>query len=315
MKNTTHGSVVPVTLSSRLSLVAQIRRYYDHRVSPDGTVQRIKKAHKLVDAVGEYRSRTAARGLADEFLMRINDPRTSAHSTMPLTQFVETGYLPFVAVHKRISIFQGYRNMWKGYLKPHGEIMLRDFRTIDGERILTTIARKHDLSCTTMAHLKAFLSGAFRFAKRQGVISSENPIRDVLLPKAKPAGETHAYSLEEITQMLNVVTEPAATIIAAAAFTGIRKGELRGFLWENYDGEQISVSQSYWRGHALEPKTRKTVAPVPVISHLAERLRLHRELSGNPIKGLIFRSPIGKPINLDALARDVIRPALNKRAA
>jgi hypothetical protein len=28
----------------------------------------------------------------------------------------------------------------------------------------------------------------------------------------KPFGETHAYSLEEITQMLNVLPEPAATI-------------------------------------------------------------------------------------------------------
>jgi integrase len=33
-------------------------------------------------------------------------------------------------------------------------------------------------------------------------------------------------------------------------------------------------------------------------------------LIGN--KGLIFRTPMGKPINLDALARDVIRPALQK---
>jgi hypothetical protein len=28
------------------------------------------------------------------------------------------------------------------------------------------------------------------------VINSENPMRDVVLPKGKPAGETHAYSLE-----------------------------------------------------------------------------------------------------------------------
>jgi tetratricopeptide (TPR) repeat protein len=41
--------------------------------------------------------------------------------------------------HKRISTFHGYRNMWRGYLKPHGEIALRDFRTVDGERILETI--------------------------------------------------------------------------------------------------------------------------------------------------------------------------------
>jgi hypothetical protein len=59
-------------------------------------------------------------------------------------------------------------------------------------------------------------------------INSENPMRDVVLPKGKPPGETHAYSLEDIVQMLDVLPEPVATIVAAAAFTGARKGEVRG---------------------------------------------------------------------------------------
>jgi integrase len=137
-------------------------------------------------------------------------------------------------------------------------------------------------------------------------------MRDVVLPKGKPAGETHAYSLEEITQMLNVLPEPASTIITVAAFTGVRKGELRGFLWENYDGEQVLISQSFWRGHTLEPKTRQSRAPVPVIAQLARRLDLHRRLSGNPANGLMFLSPVGKPVNLDALAANVIVPLVTK---
>jgi integrase len=137
-------------------------------------------------------------------------------------------------------------------------------------------------------------------------------MRDVVLPKGKPAGETYAYSLEVIAQMLRVLPEPAATIVAVAAFTGVRKGELRGFLWENYDGEQVLISQSFWRGHALEPRTRQSKAPVPVIAQLVQRLDLLRLLSGNPANGLMFPSPAGKPINLDALAADVIVPLVTK---
>ena len=190
--------------------------------------------------------------------------------------------------------------------------MLREFRTVDGERLFQSIAKEHKLTCTTLAHIKAFLSGVFRFARRQGVINSENPMRDVVLPKGKPPGETHAYSLEDIVQMLDVLPEPAATIVAAAAFTGARKGEVRGFLWENYDGVQIRISQSFWRGHALEPKTRKSKAPVPVIAQLAQRLELHRSLSGNPDNGFMFPSSTGKPFNMDALSRDVIVPLATK---
>lgn len=137
-------------------------------------------------------------------------------------------------------------------------------------------------------------------------------MRDVVLPKGKPAGQTHAYSLEEIARMLDALPEPAATIIAVAAFTGVRKGELRGFLWENYNGEQVMISQSIWRGHAMEPKTRQSRDTVPVVAQLARRLDSHRCLSGSPENGLIFPSPAGKPINLDALAAGVIVPLVMK---
>ncbi|HXC44494.1 MAG TPA: hypothetical protein VNY51_13350 [Candidatus Dormibacteraeota bacterium] len=82
-------------------------------------------------------------------------------------------------------------------------------------------------------------------------------MRDVVLPKGKPAGETHAYSLEEIMQMLKVLPESASTIVAVAAFTGVRKGELHGFLWENYTGEQVLISQSFWRGMRWSQKPEK----------------------------------------------------------
>ena len=288
-------------------------RYYDYEVLPEGTIHRIQKAHKVVEAVGDYRTKKAARVIADEFLAPLNDGRATPQSTMTLTHFVETTHLPFIQTHKRISTFHGYRNMWKGYLKLHGDISLRDFTTADGERVLGSIADTSDLTSTTLCHVKAFLSGVFRHAKRIGVIHSENPMRDVLIPKARTANETHAYLLEEIWQMLNILPEPAATIVAAAAFTGARKGELRGFLWEDYDGEQIRISQSYWRGHVQEPKTKKSKAPVPVIAQLSERLNLHRVLKGNPLKGLMFPSPEGKPLNLDALTADVIRPALKRQ--
>jgi len=287
-------------------------RYYDSSIAEDGSVRRVQKTKKLATFGPECPTKTAARDLAREFLESINLARNTPEAAMTLTRFTENRYLPFVETHKRISTFHGYRNMWRRYLKLRCEIALRDFRTVDGERMLESIAAEHKLTSTTLAHIKAFLSGVFRYAKRQGVIDSENPMRDVVLPKGKPVGETHAYSLEEIMHMLNVLPEPAATIVAVAAFTGVRKGELRGLLWENYDGEQILISQSFWRGHLLEPKTIQSRAPVPIIAQLSKRLDCHRTVSGSPANGLMFPSPAGKPINLDGLASEVIMPAVTK---
>jgi integrase len=163
-----------------------------------------------------------------------------------------------------------------------------------------------------MAHIKAFLSVVFRYAKRQGVINTENPMRDVVLPKVRPGGETYAYSLEEIRLGLAVLPEPAVTIVATAAYTGVREGELRGMLWENYDGHEVRITQSLWRSFAQEPKTRASIAPVPVIAPLAAMLDSHRVGSGSPTKGIMFPNSVGNPICTAKLVRDVIRPAFLK---
>jgi integrase len=46
------------------------------------------------------------------------------------------------------------------------------------------------------------------------------------------------------------------------------------------------------------------------IAQLRLFLDRHRTRSGNPAGGFIFRNPLGNPLNLDALVRKVIRPAL-----
>ena len=51
-----------------------------------------------------------------------------------------------------------------------------------------------------------------------------NTMREVEIPRARSVAETRAYTLEEEVRMLAILREPAATIVAVAAFTGARKG-------------------------------------------------------------------------------------------
>jgi len=248
--------------------------------------------------------------LAEKILRPLNDGAVVAESTMSLNRFIETAYLPYAEQQKRRSTFLGYRNIWKRYIKPDGDRALREFRTFECEQMLMSIAHQEDLCRSTLGHIKHFLSGVFRYARRQGVLDTPNPMHEVEIPRARPAGETHAYTLEEEVQMLAILPEPAAAVVAVAAFTGARKGEIRGFLWEGYDGYAIEVKQSVWRNHVGEPKREKSKGTIPVIAQLKLFLDRHRVHSGHPSQGYIFRNPCGKPLNLDALAREVIRPAL-----
>ena len=115
-------------------------------------------------------------------------------------------------------------------------------------------------------------------------------------------------------------SQPAATIVATAAYTGLRLSELRGLVWEAYtptaDEDSLGcvfVTRSVWRSSIGEPKTQKSKAPVPVIPQLAARLSAHRGACGNPTAGPVFANTLGKPLALDWLyqtqMKDVLRRA------
>jgi integrase len=97
-----------------------------------------------------------------------------------------------------------------------------------------------------MAHIKHLLSGVFKYAAQQGYCNRVNPVEPAEIPAFAPKEkEGHAYTLEEIDQMLRILPEPAATVVATAAYTGLRLGELQGLNWEDYtppsDVNQIGV--------------------------------------------------------------------------
>ena len=150
------------------------------------------------------------------------------------------------------------------------------------------MARTGRFNKLSMKHIKAFLSGVFRLAIQQDDYAGENPVRESSLPKVRKASETHAHSLEEVLLMIDAVPEPASTMIATAAFLGVRRGELRGLRWENYRDDEFMITESVWNGISTEPKTEKSKAPIPVIPKLAGILGRHRKAQTTPISGPLF---------------------------
>ena len=137
--------------------------------------------------------------------------------------------------------------------------------------------------------------------------------------KHRAGGETKPYSLEEIAAMLKVLSEPSATAVATAAFTGLRLGELRGLTWESYELAQdeeslgwLNVTQSVWRTTVGDPKTAKSKAPVPVIPQLAQKLDGHRKGCGNPVTGPIFANSVGRPLDLNGCYQREMRDVLKR---
>ncbi len=297
-----------------------ILRYCDDVMQEDGTIKRKLCCKKLpVEYGGEFKTRRSVQPFVEEFLAPLNSGLLNPQSTMPVTEFIERIYLPeYVIKNLRPASLKQYRDVWQNHLKPRmGKMTLRSFRTVHGEQMLQQIAEQAQLGRSSLRHCKAFLSGAFKQAKRLGILDGLNPIQDVSIPRVpEPETDTYAYNLSEIQAMLAPLREPAHTVVLTAALTGFRKSELRGLTWGNFDGKELSVTRSVWNSTVSEPKTRKSRAPVPVVKQLADALELHRQRAGILAQPdlPIFQAGNGKPLNLDNLVRRVIVPALSRCA-
>ena len=156
------------------------------------------------------------------------------------------------------------------------------------------------------------MSGAFVIAIENDYYAGANPVTEARLPnkEMRGGGSTHAYSLEEVLMMMDATPEPARTLIATAAFTALRRGELRGLRWEDYRNGEINVSRSIWSGHKTDPKTEESKNPVPVIPKLAAILADHRKRQNNPIHGWIFPNGAGISADPNNVLQCLILPAL-----
>jgi integrase len=205
---------------------------------------------------------------------------------------------------------RGYGIVW-GQVKPFCDrLWIREMRTKHAQDVLDSSAVTGRFNINSLRHIKSFLSGAFKSALQQGYYEGPNPLRETSIAGVRPASETHAYSLEEIEAMLSVLTEPASTVIMAAALTGCRRGEIRGMAWENYRDGEMLIARSVWQSHITDPKSAGSKKPIPIIRLLAERLEAHRLSLGNPTSGPIFPNEIGKPTELKNLLNRSILPVL-----
>lgn len=225
---------------------------------------------------------------------------------------MEVAYLPWTKEERRASTSKGHHEIWRNYLRERvGDFRVREFRTVDANRLLRAIAKERDLTRTTLQHIKSVLSTIFTYAKNEGVFDGANPVEGALIPRnTREPGRTYAYDLGQVSQILRVLPLLAKSLVATAAFAGLRRGELRGLEWSDYTGTSLAINRSIWRSVINLPKTRASCASVPVIRALAAILDEYRSAMGYPQAGVVFHEGDGLPINLDSFTRKIIQPAL-----
>jgi hypothetical protein len=108
------------------------------------------------------------------------------------------------------------------------------------------------------------------------------------------------------------VPEPSRTVVAVAAFSGLREAEIRGLRWTDYDGQFFNVRTSIWRTHEGQTKTRKSKNSVPIIEPLRKILAAHKQSNGKS-EWIFAGEKKGRPLHLDNLCRREIKPIVGDR--
>jgi integrase len=284
-------------------------RWYEDRIV-DNRVKRIARARKLADYNDRYRNEKDVPPILDAILRPINDNRSNPTGTLTVAQYYEKFFLPHIKAECKPSTAVAYNSIWKPYLSPRlRSAVLRDFRCVDATNLLADIHADRGVGRKTLRNCKGLLSSIFSYAKQTGIIDGQNPIIDAGIPrKASKPKPTHATSADELMAILDTLDGLGRTALALIFFCGLRPGEARGALWQDYDGRRLHIRQSVWRTHIDTPKTDESVACVPVCEPLRSILDEQRQPSG-----FILAGPSGKPVNLANLARRVVVPALQKK--
>jgi integrase len=283
-------------------------RYRERVRQEDGSIKLRQKANRL-GSLKDYPGESLIKPLLAEFLCKLNAGNFTPEPGMTLTEFVEKIYLPYLQ-EKRASTKKGYEEIWNNHISDRvRNIQLRNFRTVNASRMLRAVADENDLSKTTLQHIKGVLSGIFTHAKNEGAFDGANPVQGARIPtNARESAETYAYNLAQICRILEFLPLLPKTVVATAAFAGLRRGELLGLEWTDYSGDALNVKRSVWKGLVNQPKTRASAKPVPVIRQLAEILNTYRSSTGDPQSGVMFHSGAGQHMDFDKLARQVVRP-------
>ena len=274
--------------------------------------------HKQVlGRCSELPTRADAERAAREILDGLPLPGNSNARNTTLADFIERSYLPDAKLRRRASTYAEYRGMFQRHIQPLPEarLTLWRYRAAEVQKLIAAIAEKQVLSVTTHKHLKAFLSGVFRYASVTGMIA-ENPVHDTMLPaRSLPARETVAVTLDQIRAALAALEGDAQTsaIVAVAAFAGLRRSEIAGLRWRDYDGSTLTIRETVWNGITSPPKSKASKSWVPVIEPLRAILdRYYAEIKARDVLELLAPDSRMFRFTLDHIARKKVGAAFER---
>jgi len=297
-------------------------KYYT-TVLREGKEVRAQRSHKLCRKDAKHHSATCkpVKKLASDYMAGINakDGTVENPDSMTVAQFFESRYISYCEEvsqrtgrpRQRANTVAGHRQIWKRNLKAHfGAITLANYEAVLGNRFLKTLTATQGK--TTIKHVRSLGSSIFKLAVSDELIKT-NPWRDVQIPEdAEQGDDTAHYTLSEVEDLISALADhvDCQLVMSLACFLGLRPGEIAALKWSDIDGSWLHVQRSVVRGNVDRPKTRESIAKLPIVDAVRVPLELWRTKKAEQTDGWVFGSRNNTPVDLHNMIARVIMPHL-----
>ncbi len=291
-------------------------QWWEDYIRDDGKIGRQRQS-VVLGFVSEMTQRQA-RKLAENHLSPLNQGRLLPQSMLRFEDFVGRYFVPLFFPTLKASTQQRYRRTLNTHLIPaFGEYQLREIGTVDLQQFVLQ-KMKSGLSWESANHFRNLMSKVFELAKKWNCHYGENPAVGVSLPEKVPVREKHVLTPDQIPPLLELLKEPARTMVFVGILTGMRVGEILGLRRKDVDfiSGHIKIEQSNYRGVIGSPKTKGSRRSLPIPTGLVIPLAKicgHRARTED--ESFVFQSCSGRPLNDSNLLHRHLKPAGRKLGA
>jgi integrase len=210
----------------------------------------------------------------------------------------------------RLSTIADYRSAYRCHLA--GRLAATPLSEIEGTTIAALVVDLGDAGVAPkrLSNVLVPLRACLNWHYRMGLLAA-NPAGwfDAAAPAAD---ERRILSIAEVERLVAATPPPYRALVATAAWTGLRLGELRALTWGDVDLEArfINVDKTRYRQSVQQGTKNGQVRTVPIPPHLADELRQWRTARPAPPDAPLFCGPRGNPVDPDDFRRRVFAPAL-----
>jgi integrase len=287
-----------------------------------GPTGELRRRTTVIGSIEQYPTEESASAAINGLRVSVNDAcNRQFHKSVPVGDMVDH-YIK-TELGERSEWYSKatkmiYTDFLKTWIRPHWAVVdIRDVRTVAVENWLRQLHRKdgNPLSNSTKAKIRNLMSVLFNHAIRyEWLDQGKNPITHVRQSAARQK-DPEILSPDEIRTLISQLKPPFHLMIWVVATTGLRRSELFGLKWKDFDFEKLTIEirRSIYKQTIGKCKTENSLKPLPLDADVAQELIRWREKSQhNSPDDWVFASPHLKgrlPFSPDFVLAKIIRPA------